>query len=87
MPPIGGFTLVELLVAMLIIGILIAVGIATFLARRSKAEDADAKTSAVTAAKAMTIYHEDNDTFATATTGRSGEDRAVTRAAPREPGR
>ena len=62
-----GFTLVELLVAMLIIGILMAVGIATFLAQRSKAEDADAKTSAVTAAKAMTIYHDDNDTFAAAT--------------------
>jgi prepilin-type N-terminal cleavage/methylation domain-containing protein len=62
-----GFTLVEILVVMLIIGILAAVGIATFLNQRSKAQDADAKSAASTAAKAMTIWHTDHDTYAGAT--------------------
>lgn len=69
-PPLAaerGFTLVELLVVMLIIGILSAVGIGTFLNQRSKAEDADAKASASTAAKAMAIFHTEHDTYAGAT--------------------
>jgi prepilin-type N-terminal cleavage/methylation domain-containing protein len=56
-----GFTLVELLVAVLIIGILAAIGLAAFLDQRLKAQDAEAKTSAVTAAKAMVAYSTDQD--------------------------
>jgi prepilin-type N-terminal cleavage/methylation domain-containing protein len=51
-----GFTFVELLVAILIIGILAAIGLATFLGQRVKAQDALAKASVVTAAKAMAAY-------------------------------
>lgn len=51
-----GFTLVELLVVMLILGILAAIGLTTFLHQREKAQDAEAKTAAVTAAKAMAAY-------------------------------
>ncbi len=62
-----GFTLIELLVVLLIMAVLITIGLGTFLAQRSKAEDADAKTSTVAAATAMTIYHGDHETYATAT--------------------
>jgi type IV pilus assembly protein PilA len=60
----SGFTLVELLVVMLILGILAAVGIATFLHQRSKGEDAAAKVYVTTASKAMGVWHSDHGTYA-----------------------
>ncbi|WP_053226946.1 type IV pilin protein [Solirubrobacter soli] len=56
-----GFTLVEMLVVTLIIGVLAAVALATFLNQRAKAQDAEAKTSTVTAAKAIEAYSTDYD--------------------------
>ena len=52
----SGFTLVELLVVMLILGILAAIAIPSFFAQRDKARDADAKSQARTAQTAIETY-------------------------------
>jgi prepilin-type N-terminal cleavage/methylation domain-containing protein len=51
-----GFTLVELLVVMLILGILAAIAIPSFFNQREKAQDADAKSAVRTAETAMETY-------------------------------
>jgi type IV pilus assembly protein PilA len=56
----SGFTLVELLVVMLILGLLAAIAIPSFFNQRDKARDADAKTLARTAQTAIETYGTDN---------------------------
>ena len=56
----SGFTLVELLVVMLILGLLAAIAIPSFFNQRDKAKDADAKSDVRTAQTAMETYATDN---------------------------
>jgi prepilin-type N-terminal cleavage/methylation domain-containing protein len=58
-----GFTLVELLVVMVIIGLLATLGMSSFLSQRSKAQDAEAKQVMRTASHALIVYHMDHDTY------------------------
>jgi type IV pilus assembly protein PilA len=55
-----GFTLVELLVVMLILGLLAAIAIPSFFNQRDKAKDADAKAATRTVQTAIETYATDN---------------------------
>ena len=57
----SGFTLVELLVVMLILGILAAIAIPAFFSQRDKAKDSDAKAQVNTAQTAMETCATDNN--------------------------
>lgn len=55
-----GFTLVELLVTMLIIGVLAAIALPVFLVQREKAHDSSAKADVTTLGKELATYYVDH---------------------------
>jgi type IV pilus assembly protein PilA len=64
----SGLTLIELLVVILIIGLLAAIAMPSFLGQRGRAQDATAKSAVRTAAEAMEAYYVNAQTFVGANT-------------------
>jgi type IV pilus assembly protein PilA len=59
----SGFTLVEVLVVVLMLGILALIALPAFLGQRDKGQDTEAQTMVRTAMVALRTYETDHDTF------------------------
>lgn len=75
-----GFTLIEILVVVLIIGVLAAIAIPSFLSQTGKSHDAAAKVTARTAQQAIETYYTDAKSYATDAATLRGIEPALTNA-------
>ena len=73
-----GFTLIELMVVVLIIAILIAIAIPTFLGARTRAQDRQAQSNLRNAFAAEKVVYTDNQTFTTNAATLSGIEPSLT---------
>jgi type IV pilus assembly protein PilA len=73
-----GFTLIELMVVVLIIAILIAIAIPTFLGARTRAQDRQAQSNLRNAFAAEKVVYTDNQTFTTDVATLSGIEPSLT---------
>ncbi|MGI9121884.1 MAG: type IV pilin protein [Rubrobacter sp.] len=64
----GGFTLVELMAVVVIIGILAAIAIPNYIGQQDKAKDAAAMAQLRTAATSQQLYYVDQNAYAGSTT-------------------
>jgi len=64
-----GFSLIELLIVILIIGVLAAIALPAFLGQRSKGQDADAKSAARNLVSAVESFYATNQTYTGAAAG------------------
>lgn len=67
-----GFTLIEMMVTVAIVGILAAVGYPSYLEHLAKGRRADGRAALVDLAQRMERYYTERSTYATATLGNSG---------------
>jgi type IV pilus assembly protein PilA len=77
-----GFSLIELLVVLIIVGLLAAIAIAAFTGQQNKAHDANAKTAARTAQIAMETYFVEHRSYSGATLGELQDVQPALRDAP-----
>lgn len=62
--PDNGFTLIELMVVIVVVGVLTAIGLPTYVSQIGKARESEAKISLGAVARSQQAYHLENQTFA-----------------------
>ena len=77
-----GFSLIELLVVVLVLGLLVAMAIPSFIGQRAKASDAQAKSNVLATQRAMETYYTDHESYADANMNPSSDPDSLLRLEP-----